>query len=126
MGRRAILDDLRNRTSDDQSIARLDAALTGSVVRGTAELRNDTLPAMGIERLLVSTTWLVTQADVVTTRQKRLFVGGRRATNVPEQSRVVHVRRGTIVQAEPTRKNGLTRQPRIAVSGALPMPRSGA
>jgi hypothetical protein len=46
------------------------------------------------------------ETNVVTTRDKRLFVGGRRATNIPEQGRVVHVRGGAIVKAEPPRKSG--------------------
>ena len=60
IGRKAILDDLRNRTADHQCITLLDGAVTGSVVRGFAELRNDTLRSMGIERIVVSSTWLVT------------------------------------------------------------------
>jgi hypothetical protein len=60
IGRKAILDDLRNRTADHQCIILLDGAASGSVVRGTAELRNDSLRAVGIERLLVTSTWLVT------------------------------------------------------------------
>ena len=60
IGRRAILDDLRNRTGDHQCITLLDGAVDGSIVRGLAELRNDTLRSMGIERMLVSSTWLVT------------------------------------------------------------------
>lgn len=60
IGRKAILDDLRNRTADHQCITLLDGAVNGSVVRGQAELRNDTLRSMGIERMVVSSTWLVT------------------------------------------------------------------
>jgi hypothetical protein len=60
IGRRAILDDLRNRTADHQCITLLDGAVTGSIVRGTAELRNDALRSIGIERMVVSSTWLVT------------------------------------------------------------------
>jgi hypothetical protein len=59
IGRRAILDDLRNRTADHQCITLLDGTVNGTIVRGTAELRNDTLRAMGIERMLVSSTWLI-------------------------------------------------------------------
>jgi hypothetical protein len=59
IGRRAILDDLRNRTADHQCITLLDGAVDGTIVRGTAELRNDTLRAMGIERMLVASTWLI-------------------------------------------------------------------
>jgi hypothetical protein len=60
IGRKAILDDLRNRTGDHQCITLLDGAVNGSIVTGRAELRNDTLRSMGIERMLVSSTWLVT------------------------------------------------------------------
>jgi hypothetical protein len=59
IGRKAILDDLRNRTADHQCLTLLDVVVNGSVVRGNAELRNDTLRAIGIERVLVSSTWLV-------------------------------------------------------------------
>ena len=60
IGRKAILDDLRNRTADHQCITLLDGAVNGSVVRGQAELRNDTLRSIGIERMVVSSTWLIT------------------------------------------------------------------
>jgi len=59
IGRKAILDDLRNRTADHQCLTLLDVAVNGSIVRGNAELRNDTLRAIGIERMMVSSTWLV-------------------------------------------------------------------
>jgi len=59
IGRKAILDDLRNRTVDHQCLTLLDVLVNGSIVRGNAELRNDTLRAIGIERMLVSSTWLV-------------------------------------------------------------------
>ena len=65
IGRRAILDDLRNRTADHQCITLLDGAVNGSIVRGLAELRNDSLRAMGIERMLVSSTWLVAGGKAV-------------------------------------------------------------
>jgi hypothetical protein len=60
IGRKAILDDLRNRTADHQCITLLDGTVNGSVVRGQAELRNDTLRSIGIERMVVSSTWLIT------------------------------------------------------------------
>ena len=60
IGRKAILDDLRNRTADHQCIKLLDGGVNGSVVRGQAELRNDTLRSIGIERTIVLSTWLVT------------------------------------------------------------------
>jgi hypothetical protein len=59
IGRKAILDDLQNRTVDHQCLKLLDVSVNGTVVRGTAELRNDTLRGMGIERVVVSSSWLI-------------------------------------------------------------------
>jgi hypothetical protein len=65
IGRRAIFDDLRNRVLDHQCITLLDVAVSGSIVRGGAELRNDSLRAVGVERILVSSTWLVSQGKAL-------------------------------------------------------------
>src|SRR5262249_14717986 len=58
-GRAAILADLKNRVADHYCLALLDLATTGSIVRGAAELRSDTLRSLGIERVLVASTWVV-------------------------------------------------------------------
>ena len=65
IGRRAILDDLRNRTADHQCLTLLDMAVDGSIVRGQAELRNDSLRAIGIERMLVSSSWLISDGKAI-------------------------------------------------------------
>jgi len=65
IGRRAIFDDLRNRVLDHQCITLLDAAVSGSIVRSGGELRNDSLRAVGVERILVSSTWLVSQGKAL-------------------------------------------------------------
>jgi hypothetical protein len=44
--------------------------------------------------------------NVIATRKKRLFVCRSGATDIPEQSRVVHVRDSATVQSEPPRQPG--------------------
>src|SRR5262245_60130137 len=53
IGRAAILDDLRHRVADHYCLTLLDVSSSGSIVRGSAELRSDTLRSIGIERVLV-------------------------------------------------------------------------